>query len=94
VGLSAVQARAVPTSSFLAPRRRHDSPPSLEFRAKRREGGDLMCSLSDPLVEHPKETRPDARRAGYAGRFDEVTDGIEGQPESLSLANELQPVEI
>jgi hypothetical protein len=53
-----------------------------------------MCSLSDPLAEHPKETRPDACGVGFPSRCDEVTDGVEGQPESLRLANELQPVEI
>lgn len=89
-----MQARAVPVPSFVVLPRRQDSTPALEFPAKRREGSDLMSGLSDPLAEHPEQTRPDAYGARLSGRDDEVTDCVEGQPEGLGLANELEPVEI
>ena len=89
-----MQAGAVPTSLLLVLPRCEDSAPSLEFPAKRRERRDLMGGLSDPLAQHPKETRPDACGAGFSRRRDELTDDVQGQPERLCLANELQPVEI
>src|SRR2546430_1536500 len=89
-----MQAGAVPRSSFLVLPRRQDSAPALEFPAKGREGRDLVCRLSDPLAEHPEKTQPEACGAGHPGRRDEGSDGAKAQPESLRLANELQPVEI
>src|SRR5262249_46805946 len=93
-GFSAMQADAVPASSFLVLPQGQGSAPELELPTKRRERGNLTGGLDDPLIEDPEETRPNARGARSPGRPDELTDGVEGQAEGLRVANELEPMEI